>query len=460
MADADAMVAELPGNMKSLTDACLVIDSLGAVARKELLDEFVEQQLSPYENIFGQGKAHFGLDQVDRRWAWIKRLVRNIDSKFGNICPKHWRLPHRLCVSFIDRTKVHFIQLLTGSEQNADVTLLLKTLQATLRFEQEMKARFEEDANEVREKEAEKQAPSPVAAAAGARRSISSAPPIFASLDPDESIYREEDALVLRLVAPNVLSSVFDQFLGGYVLMERKSMDEMLHKLLQEDEITRAMGTETTTSGGTTNCNVYNSSMNVFVFIKNSIKRCTALTNGTTFLSLSKEFRACLRYYAEALRGKCPAPYSHGPPPLYRLPAGAEQSICYLVNTCEYCSEVVPQLEELIKSKMAPALSGQVDMSEEVDAFMDVVAHAIKILVSGIMDRLEGSFRAMQGINWANISSVGEESQHVHQMNNVLQDVMPRVRENLSATYFKNLCTKLATELLQRYMQNLYLKHL
>jgi hypothetical protein len=220
------MVESLPGNMRSMADACLVIDSLGAAARKELLDEFVDQQLKPYDNIFGVGQAHFGLDQVDRRWAWIKRLVRNVDAKFGTICPAHWRLPHRICVSFIDRTKVHFIQLLTA-EQNTDVTLLLKTLQATLRFEQDMKARFEEDANDISRKQAEREAspvtsPSDAAAAVvytaagagSARKNISPAQPIFTSLDPDESVFREEDALVLRLVSPNTLSCVFDQFLG------------------------------------------------------------------------------------------------------------------------------------------------------------------------------------------------------------------------------------------------------
>lgn len=457
VADADTLVENLPGNMKSMADACLVIDSLGASARKDLLDEFVEQQLQPYDHIFGPSQAHFGLDQVDRRWAWIKRLVRNVDSKFGSICPAHWRLPHRLCVSFIDRTKVHFIQLLTA-EQNSDVTLLLKTLQATLRFEQDMKARFDEDATEIARKQAERDsAPSSspsdapvVYTAAGhgsARKNITPAQPIFTSLDPDESVFREEDALVLRLVEPNTLSSVFDQFLGGYVVMERKSLDDMLQKLIQEDDVSK-----TTSDGGSSQAgaNVYNSSVNMFVFIKNSIKRCTALTNGSTFLALSKEFRTCLRHYAEALKDKCPAPHNAGPPVQYRLPPGSEQGICYIINTCEYCADVIPQLESLIQSKMASALVDQVDLNAEADLVMDVVAHCIKILVSGVMDKLEASFRAMQGVNWASVSSVGEESPHVHQMNNVLQEFTPRVRENLSPIYFRNLCTKLATDMLQR----------
>ena len=41
--------------MKSLSDACLVVDALGPMARKDLLDEFVQLQLLPYEKIFSTG---------------------------------------------------------------------------------------------------------------------------------------------------------------------------------------------------------------------------------------------------------------------------------------------------------------------------------------------------------------------------------------------------------------------
>jgi Vps53-like, N-terminal len=46
------------------------------------------------------------LTQVDRRWAWFRRLLRTVDSKFSTVCPPHWRLPLRLCLEFTDRTKV------------------------------------------------------------------------------------------------------------------------------------------------------------------------------------------------------------------------------------------------------------------------------------------------------------------------------------------------------------------
>jgi hypothetical protein len=75
-------------------------------ARKELLEEFVLLQLVPYDTLFGVGRTHCSLDQVDRRWSWFKRLLKYIDSKFGTIFPTHWRLPLRLCMEFTENTKV------------------------------------------------------------------------------------------------------------------------------------------------------------------------------------------------------------------------------------------------------------------------------------------------------------------------------------------------------------------
>jgi hypothetical protein len=50
--------------MKSLSDSCLVVDALGTGARRELLQEFVQTQLLPYERLFGPDKPHYSLDQV------------------------------------------------------------------------------------------------------------------------------------------------------------------------------------------------------------------------------------------------------------------------------------------------------------------------------------------------------------------------------------------------------------
>ncbi|KAJ1415093.1 hypothetical protein B484DRAFT_434807, partial [Ochromonadaceae sp. CCMP2298] len=178
----------------------------------------------------------------------------------------------------------------------------------------------------------------------------------------------------------------------------------------------------------------------------NSIKRCTALTTGQSFLALSGEFKTCMVQYVELLRRRLPAAGA-------RLGTSVgEVTMCYLINTGEYCAEVVPQLELMVRQKMVPHLSERVVFDAQVDAFMDFVAHCIKVLVSGVMDRLEPSFRTMGGLNWGSSAQVGDESPYLHTFNAVLLDCMPKIRDALSSTYFNNVCTKIASEATQRYL--------
>ena len=262
------------------------------------------------------------------------------------------------------------------------------------------------------------------------------------------------------------ISGVFDKFLGSYVVLERQNLEDMLLRLSQEEDTTSegvSMGSSTNTNYG----NVYGSSTGMFVFIKNSIKRCTALTKGQTFLLLCKEFQNCMIQYVAMLRNRCPTVSGSSTSSMssmsltgggssssnttyYKLPPGTEVGMCYLINTGEYCAEVVPTLEQMIQQKIQPNLISKVNFETEVDAFMDLVAYCIKVLVSGIMDRLEPAFRTMQATNWGSSTQVGEESQYLHVCNKVLLDAIPKIRSTLSPSYFNNLCTKIATEILSK----------
>lgn len=239
------------------------------------------------------------------------------------------------------------------------------------------------------------------------------------------------------------ISGSFDKFMGSYVLLERQNLEELLQRLSKEEDTANNDEGQDRSDN-----NVYGSSMSMFVFIKNSIKRCTALTNGQTFLSLTNEFKACMQKYTAMLRTRCPQPVGQ----VYKLPMGNEVAICYLINTAEYCSEVVPQLEDTIKQKMSPQYALKVDLSTEVDAFVDLMAFSLKVLTSGVMDRLEPGFRVMSNMNVATLMQVAEESAYIHTFNNILIESMPTIRDSLSGSYFNNFCLKLATEVLVKYL--------
>ena len=62
-----------------------------------------------------------------------------------------------------------------------------------------------------------------------------------------------------------------------------------------EEMMSRAMGEEDVDRDGT--LPVFASSVSMFVYVKSSVKRCTALTTGQTFFNLQKAFKECLGNY-------------------------------------------------------------------------------------------------------------------------------------------------------------------
>jgi hypothetical protein len=56
-----------------------------------------------------------------------------------------------------------------------------------------------------------------------------------------------------------------------------------------------------------------------------------------------------------------------------------------VINTCEYCSDTIEALQDLIVDKIDLQYKEQVDMTSKRDAFQDVTAKGIKILVSGLV---------------------------------------------------------------------------
>ena len=55
-------------------------------------------------------------------------------------------------------------------------------------------------------------------------------PSIYLPQEPDVAITSEETSILGKLLEPNCISQVFEQFLGAYVLLERRNLEDMLNK--------------------------------------------------------------------------------------------------------------------------------------------------------------------------------------------------------------------------------------
>lgn len=265
----------------------------------------------------------------------------------------------------------------TKDPDSNNATILLKTLQKTIIFEKDVSNALQReygvkfrDPKEVKEKE-KKSTPNSNPLTPVKKT------PVKSNEDPSESKMDDQRAPTKQDSVDPLLglaSSAFDKYMRPYIALEEKSMDEQLITAL-EDRTVDTRG----------NHPVFTSSTKLFVYIKGSITRCTALTKGNTFYLLHNAFKDSLQKYAQVLNSKLPMALpqkSVGPlnmPPVtfgnkqapdtapaqvasYRVPPGEEVTICHVIGTCEYCAETVEALEDLIRDTVDEAFEAKIDM--------------------------------------------------------------------------------------------------
>jgi hypothetical protein len=210
---------------------------------------------------------------------------------------------------------------------------------------------------------------------------------------------------------------------------------------------------------------VFTSSTNLFVYIKGSITRCTALTKGRAFFLLYQAFQEALQKYATVLSGKLPPAVSGGPSVVgglniagvygkqdstpasnatYRIPPGGETTVSNVISTCEYCADTVEALEDLIRDTIDEDYQARIDMTDQQEAFHDVIAKSVRVLVSGLQYRIDGAIKEMSNINWSSFDMVGEESTYVRSIHEEVEPFVTSIRELIPTSYFRSFCDKFA----------------
>lgn len=251
-----------------------------------------------------------------------------------------------------------------------------------------------------------------------------------------------------------------------YIELEEQSMDEQLVEAL-EDRTVDTRGERP----------VFISSTNLFVYIKGSITRCTALTKGNAFYLLHQAFKDSLRKYGQILDSKLPSPFvsstavvggislassfgikqetSQATAATYRVPPGEEVTICHVISTCEYCADTMEALEDLIRDTIDDEYKDKVDMMVDQEVFHDITAKAIRVLVSGLAVRVENGLKPLSSTQWATVDAVGEESPYTRAMHEEIEPYVMTVRSLLPTSYFRSFCDKFAASFISTYFEAL-----
>lgn len=81
------------------------------------------------------------LDNVPRRYAWFRRVLKHHDEEESELFPASWEMTRLLVSSFAEYTRADLANVL--GKQTPQVGVLFDALQATKDFESSLERRFD-----------------------------------------------------------------------------------------------------------------------------------------------------------------------------------------------------------------------------------------------------------------------------------------------------------------------------
>lgn len=132
---------------------------------------FLSLQLNEYQHLFQENQDTAWLDKIDKRYAWLKRHLLELEERLGNMFPANWEVSERITVEFCNITRwvkhkntssevplmsTHpstlyltfssfrneLTKLMAKRTSELDVKLLLYAIQRTANFESLLARRF------------------------------------------------------------------------------------------------------------------------------------------------------------------------------------------------------------------------------------------------------------------------------------------------------------------------------
>ncbi|GBB95458.1 hypothetical protein RclHR1_02540012 [Rhizophagus clarus] len=379
-----------------LGDACLVIDIMGQDVKNQLINWYCERQLKEYKRIFRGSDEIASLDNTSRRYAWIKRVLKNFDEEHADIFPLHWNVSEVLCSKFCEITREDLVKTLSRAGNELDVKTLLKNLQLTLEFENQLLKRF-----------------------------------AYMERPPQAS---ENSSIKYNF--NKSISISFEPYLGLYIDAEDKNIAEMISTYRTEP------------ISDDDNSSVLQSSTELFIYYKETIVNCSKLSTRKPFYDLCNTFAKWLRIYAsDVLIGRIPRG---------NMSRDELKLICLILNTADYCYNTISQLEDKLKEKIEEEYKEKINFDGEREGFLNVVATSIKSLVKGIETCYEPSLTAMTRLPWSNLESVGDQSEYVTSFHSTLRLCIVSVHKDITNNrYFRSFCDKFVESFVSKIINNL-----
>ncbi|CDZ98316.1 Late Golgi protein sorting complex, subunit Vps53 [Phaffia rhodozyma] len=405
-----------------VASACHVVDVLGSDVRSMLLDRYCTLELREYRRIFRSTDEAGQLDNINRRYAYLRRILKSHEEEREPAFPKEWKVGAYLVARFAEVTSQDLRNVLSKKTPGS-VTLLLEALQFTLDFEAQMSSKFNMTFQQI------------VSDVLPSSTYQVTSEPISKVFDPYLSLFIEaQDKAISDLLQPSRGPRSRASLELANPRASTSSRDGQGDKEADEEHKPKVLG----------------SSTELFYFYGKTLEQFARFSCGAPMRDLVNVFKKYLKIYAEDVllaslkrepmsRRSADRKSMEG-----RFNAYEFKNICLVLNTAEYCHTTAAQLEEMSRDKIEVGLRDEVSFQEEKDLFISVITTSLLSLLREVETTIDPITSQIARLpSWNTMENVSGPSNYVQDLCNAVDDVGDVVREGLEGKkYLRNFCDK------------------
>ena len=405
-----------------LIDACHILEILGDAYKEQLQTWYINTALKDITQIFRSSEEAGSLDNLSRRFIYFQNTLTNFETKHLSLFPRSWHMSLKLTEKFCSYTKNDLKEVLSKESRvknSVDVNILLNSLSQTLDFESFLNKKFK--------------------------------------------YYKDFDEQLKDAEAPSFtksISDVFEPYLNIWIDHQSSTIEKKLIEFTNPSRMFQKTGegiADDDAKRSDESLNVLESAAELFRIYRQILSQLSKLTKGKALIRLSKIFsKYLIQYQHKILDAILPDSKSLVSVDLKSQQEGID-IISLVLNTADYCSQTVLQLEEKIKALIEPEeLSAHVEFEGPNNGFLQLIIYCINLLFYKIENDIQISWRELSNFNWKVLNEVTGESRYLGSLKSIIREDCQLVFKKVSKIiYIRNLIDKLVEMLLKNIMSNI-----
>ncbi|XP_076066682.1 vacuolar protein sorting 53 [Oratosquilla oratoria] len=448
---------------RELAEACLVVSVLDTKVKKAIVEDVVKTQLAEYEVLFAGGESDAWLTRVDLRRKWFLKTALEFEKTLAAMFPPTWQVPARLALSFCEVTRSQLSHAMELRAQDIDVGVLLHAHKVMFELETLLARKYVGfHINQLR---------SP-------RTSISNTNP-FEQEDNSKNPFNEDQEEEPEQDSSSPFEGAICRCFQPYLKVYLDNVDRRLQE--QIDKFAEGMRSYKFEHLDAEESNVVPCCGELFTIYKNVLVEFLRLGPGEKLAGLAEVLQKHLREFCtRVLRAALPKGGANIPMPkdlnMKELSAVLSQvqtlwregdtlklndddvrRVCSVLVSAEYCEEMTGRLESKLKERSHPSICNTITLTQEQDLFHAVLAQCIVLLVTHTESLCDPGLVTMTKMGWL-LEQTGDQSAYVTSIAHHIATAVPLIRHNLhtSRKYFTRFCDKLASALINKFLQQVY----